>query len=357
MNKKKVVAILAAATMLLGTVPVSAATVSGAATGTGSATGDGEVTTYDSTPVYEVTLPTGNVLDFTIDPYNLSGLATGSTAALSTGTGTSAIIVGTDAAAIIKNTSSVPMKIDVDFAITNVASNAATFVATDAGLADMENPAIYLTMVPTAATTGAVTDVVTAASLADAAAVPLTDGTSVSFYLEEADYVIEKTSTGLKLVLNEAVANNYKAEIFKLAGKVNKVNGWEAYTASGASLKLSAVFTFNEYTSETAPTLVTGTNALIAGVAKTEGAGGTADNMFWLGEKNADGDLVAFSEDISNSTITVTLNGKTVTASVTSNYVTVAASEADRLGYSTAPWVFEYTVDGETYTTTITEWK
>lgn len=346
MKKRKLVALLAAATMLLGTVPVSAAQVSGAATGTGSATGEGDVTTYDSTPVYEVTLPTGNVLDFTIDPYNLSGLAEGSTAALSTGTGTSAIIVATDAAAVIKNTSSVPMKIDVDFAITNVASNAATFVATDAGLADMTNPAIYLTMVPSAA--GSNTDVITGAAYADTAAVPLDNGTSVSFYLEEADYVIEQTATGLKLVIEEK-DNNYKAEIFKLAGSVNKVNGWEAYTASGASLTLSAVFTFNEYTAETAPTLVTGTNALIAAISRTEGFVGVDNTGFYVAK---DSNYTGFD---SLDGVKLTVNGKNCNYTVVNEciYVSWANAEAADKDEKTN-WTFEFTADGVAYTATYT---
>lgn len=258
MRTKKLVAILAAATMLLGAVPVSAANT---ATGSSTASGEGSVIKYDTTPVYEVTLPTGKALDFTVDPHGLMNLASGSSVALASMSATNDIYTATGVGAVITNKSSEAIVVDVEISLVNTVTGAAaaTFVASEGAL-DVENPAIWLTMVPSSNKAATVTG----ASFGTNTAVTLSEKTNTAFYLGKADYQMTNVNGVIKLTYNTTnAATNYTGTVFKLAGKTNNSADWKKYENGG--LGINAVFSYKTYESETAPQIVTGTYALVAG--------------------------------------------------------------------------------------------
>ncbi len=361
MNKKKMVALLATATMLMGTVPVSASQVTTGSALDTTVSGSGAVVDYDKSPIYKVTLPTGKALDFTIDPYGLLTTTTQAVSDIKAATGTSAIVVATNSGAVIVNESSVPVNVDVKFSITNVASNAATFVTTDAGLAEIENPAIYLTMKPSTANT----NTVTGSALSTDAAVAITDNTTATFWLGEAAYEVTGDATnGFKLVIDTDTQNNYKGTAFQLGGSVNQVEGWEEYLdTANTELSIQAVFSYKADESGVTPDIVSGTYALVAGngpkFASTEvgkftvtpGTGDGALKEITLAAATFDG--VSYDTVLENALVkTVDETTGVITYTVDAGFVANYALEAD--GDGMKEFSIEYiTVNNITVTTTI----
>lgn len=310
MMKKRVIALAAVATMLLSTVSVSAAQVTGQATltseqGTTTVTGDGSFVDYDKTPKYQVTLPTSNAFDFTVDPNGLLDLKDGENQAAETRTGTAAVIVASNAAAVIKNESNVAVIVDAKFTVSNtgkakLATNTAALtdangVATEAG--------IYLEVVPASVKTDSVTN----SALATDHALALTGNNQMSFKLNAANYVVEKTASGYTVRL-ATDAGNYDATVLKLQGESNKAD-WTEYTtnngATPAALGITAVFSYKPCTTNVE--LVSGAYGLVSGqaVATTPVAGdfyASAGNVTYVGPN-----------DVFTSGVTkVTVNGTEV---------------------------------------------
>lgn len=226
MNKKRIVALLAAATMLISTVPVFATESTASSTevtgGSTIVTGDATVNDVDKNKPLKVTLPTGNVLKFTVDPHNLVGLTTGQAMAIDlSATGQGAIVAPTDALAVIKNMSNVAVKVDATFNL--VASGTSVNLVTDQSLvATGDATNMFLAVVP--GTTKAWDDA-TYVTTNQAIAVE-NAGTKVSYKLKEAVWETIVTGGALKYQYDEDTENNFDAVAFKMGGSVNKAADW-----------------------------------------------------------------------------------------------------------------------------------
>lgn len=273
MNKKKVLALLAAATMLFGTVPVSATTITtGQATGvTSNVTGEATINDYDKSPIYQVTLPTGKALDFVIDPHNLMSLGTGSAVFDAEATGAGAILVGSGAGAIMKNESNVAVTVTVDFTLIDGATDKIKLVTNDAAVVSGEACNMLLAVVPgtaKTATMGAYTAADTVVALNAAT------GGKVGFKLAAADYETIVSGGAFKVQLVSDAAN-YDAAAFTIGGKVNKAADWTAYTgATGKDISLGAVFKIQPHLTEASASAVQvyeGAYGLVSDAAVTNG--------------------------------------------------------------------------------------
>ena len=270
MMKRKVIALLAIATMLLGTVPVSASPLV-SSQGQEEVTGTGTVIDYDRTPKYQVTLPTNKAFDFTIDPNGLLNLTSGGATAAKTATGTVEIGVASSAAAVIKNESNVPIIVNTKFTVSNTGKaklvTGKNLLTNTAG--EATDAAIFLKIVPAKAKTV----MTTAPALASDYALVLTGNNQMSFKLNAADYVVERHGNDANATFSVRLATsaaNYDATVLKLQGDVNKAD-WTEYskTTSPAAIGLTAVFSYKPCTTDVELVDPTDTNVhgLISGQA------------------------------------------------------------------------------------------
>ena len=364
MNKKKIVALVATATMVLSAMPVGATQVT-TATGTSTVTSDAVVDSYDNSPIYKVTLPTSNSLGFTVDPYGLVNLASGSSIDVSKLANTGAIVSATSAAAIMKNESSVPVKVTAKFYVTdtNPATGATgtavqlknTHAATATGTANN----MLLAVIPSSTRTATV-----ASYAASTTVVPVTSTTSgsttdIDFKLNKAEYQVQSTGTGFQLV-QKSGADNFDATAFKIGGEVNPSGDWTPYIGSNPqTIGLTAVFSIADATTDTS-TRDTGAYALTTtgssvltgyqGVGATLGSVALQNATFWFGPDKAD----ATKGFPAGATITnVKVNGSACASTVTSNYITISWANVQAAGQGSATsWTITATVNGKDYTVT-----
>lgn len=252
MNKKRLVALLAAAVMVLGTVPVFAAETSGSATdinkpfteateGALTITGDATVNDVAKPDTFVVTLPTAKAFDFYVDPYGLVDAATGTAVDIvDEVTGQGAIIVKDDALAVIKNQSNVDVVVDVK--VTIEATGGSLNLVTDqeeVAPEDDTNNNMFLALVP--GTTKAY-DAATYVATGEAIAIDPA-GTTASFLLEKAVYEVYVKGDGSLGYQISDKEDNFDAVAFKLGGSINKAADWSAFTTqNGGSISFDVVF-------------------------------------------------------------------------------------------------------------------
>lgn len=251
MNKKRIAALIAASTMLLSTVPAFAEDT---ATGSAIVSSSGTVNAWDNTPIYQVTLPTANTLQFTVDPYGLLELGTGSATVDELMENASGAIVSADGSgAFIFNESSSGITVGIKLYVDDDAATPATLKADPASLATDSSTEMFLALVPSASkviasgssTVGyeAASEVVAITEYSE----PASD--TVQFYLDKADYVVSQdTVKGGYKIEKKADAGNGDGTMFKIAGQVNPKGDWTQYintkTATGKALTLNAVFSY-----------------------------------------------------------------------------------------------------------------
>lgn len=377
MNKKRFVAVLAAATMLLSTVPVFAADATvvtdqatQGTTGVG-VTGDATVNDFDKTPIYKVTLPTTNSLDFIVDPHGLVDLASGEAMDVDlTATGCGAVLpAADDAIAYIKNESSVDVVVKVTFSVNEDGATLVTDSAADADIAVATSQSIFLCAVPSATQAMDASDYV-----ATGKAVAIYDDAELSFRLDKAKYEVKNdgNSFSYQIKVEEGV-KNWDSTAFQIGGKVNKQGDWTTVD----ELSINAVFTFDQADAE-----VKGTEGLYAVVSGTavldykpvvdpaqplnftlSGTNYTIDDTvstFKFAAPNATVNNTTITE--ANKIATITVNGKPLTLTThytlnaTSGVITITqANLIKALGVSSAAeipaklTVVIKTVDGTQY--------
>lgn len=265
MIKKRMVALMAAATMLLNVTPVMATglTQEVATAGSTTVTGSGTVSSYDQTPIYKVTLPTSQALSFVVDPYGLLSVASGSSLTVDQlGTG-GKVESASDAVGIIKNESSKAITVDVQLYVTNSGSinltttGAADVVATGTALN------LFLAMVPSSASSDSLSTF-----KASSHVIPIHNTSSgssdVKFKLDAAKYEIVNTNGSYSLNLVSDAAN-YDGTTFRINGSANKNADWSTVTSD---LTLNAVFTIAEAAdADVLDTTVTDVYGLVSGSA------------------------------------------------------------------------------------------
>lgn len=249
MNKKRIAAVTAAAAMLLNTMPVMAADiVSPSATATGSATvsGSGTVNAYNKGPIFKVTLPTANALDFTVDPYGLLDIASGGSTSIDDLTNTGAIVSASGSAAVIKNESSVPVTVTVGLTGVATASGSATVNFKNIGseVATGSGTNMFLAIIPSATMAATATEYQPAGY-----AIPATtssSGADAKFRLNKAEYEVKENNGSFTMQIVSGAAN-YDATTFKVGGLANPEADWSDFMTGGNStVKLNAVFTYAE---------------------------------------------------------------------------------------------------------------
>ncbi len=241
MNKKRIVAVMAAATMLLNVTPVMAAET--ASSGGTTVSGSGTVNAYDQTPKFVVTLPTANALDFTVDPYGLLNLASGSAISIDDLTNTGAIVSASGAAAVIKNESSVPVTVSLTMTAKQPTSNTViNFKTTGSEVVTGTAANMFLAIIPSS-------EKADSASTYQAAgyAIPATTspaGTDAKFKLNKAEYEVVNNNGSFSMQIVSGAAN-YDATTFKVGGLVNPGADWTDFMAGkGSSVGLEVVFSY-----------------------------------------------------------------------------------------------------------------
>lgn len=357
MKRKKVIALLAAATMLFGTVPVLAEEATQSGTNI-EVSGSGTVNDVDKSAKFKVTLPTNNALDFIVDPHNLVGLTSGQASDLDlTATGAGAILAADDALAVITNKSNVDVKVNVKLNVETTETGLKLVTDQDAVTTGTEQ-AMFIGIVPS---TQEAYDASTYTTTNQAIVITATDAataTSVDFKLDAADWEVVKQSNGsFKYQYKETADNdNFDATAFKIGGKVNKQADWTGYVDD---LSVKAVFNFVEADSTVELASGSGIYGLVSGSATTTQFDpvvavaptpvyvgyNTSANWFWFAfdENNY------FETDAVPSNATV--NGTSVRIANGGGYMTILWSDVEPL-YSQGPWVFEFDVDGVRYTAT-----
>lgn len=242
MKQKKVMALLLAATMILGTsMQAFAATGTENNTSAGQTiTGEGDVTAVETT-VYSVTIPTTATTKLVIDPQGIMDMKDGDTATkedLAENAGK----ITCASKAVITNLSSVPAKVTVDLTLTGDATPVTDLTSVDADTAN--NILLYANPSATDVPVGAdVANTYTASNTG--IIIPKTTPASVEFVLDEADYVFKKASSTTTYEL--ATANTGHGTALEFAGYVNKNADWSDYLATATTKKsigMTAKFTF-----------------------------------------------------------------------------------------------------------------
>lgn len=242
MKQKKVMALLLAATMILGTsMQAFAATGTENNTSAGQTiTGEGDVTAVETT-VYSVTIPTTATTKLVIDPQGIMDMKDGDTATkedLAENAGK----ITCASKAVITNLSSVPAKVTVDLTLTGDATPVTDLTSVDADTAN--NILLYANPSATDVPVGAdVANTYTASNTG--IIIPKTTPASVEFVLDEADYVFKKASSTTTYEL--ATANTGHGTALEFAGYVNKNADWSDYLATVTTKKsigMTAKFTF-----------------------------------------------------------------------------------------------------------------
>ena len=361
MNKKKIVALVATATMVFSAMPVGATQVT-TATGTSTVTSDAVVDSYDNSPIYKVTLPTSNSLGFTVDPYGLVNLASGSSVDVSKLANTGAIVSATNAAAIMKNESSVPVKVTAKFYVTDTNTVTGTAVSLKTNHADTATGTannMMLAVIPSATKTATVASYAASTTVVPVTSVTSGATTDVDFKLAKAEYQVQNTGNGFQLV-QKAGTDNFDATAFKIGGEVNPSADWTPYIGgSPKSIGLTAVFSIADATNDTsvkdtnAYALITSGSSVLTGyqgVGATLGSVALQNATFWFGPDKAD----ATKGFPAGATITnVKVNGSACASTVTSNYITISWANVQAAGQGTATsWTITATVNGKDYTVT-----
>jgi hypothetical protein len=250
MKTKKVLALLMAATMVLGssmTVWASDATDDGVNTepsGTETITSIGSAE-YVNTNVYQVVLPTSNGLSLTIDPQGLSTIANG-------GSKTDAELAGA-AGKVFTNVASVanqgakPVKVTASMKLTASNDSDATFVATadDVEADSTTDNNIYAYVVPSGVDTKDASGY-----LASGKGYYLgTDETKLEFVVPAATYKFTKNDKGETSYDRDTSADEHGTAL-KVEGLVNKKADWSDFVKDGEkaatkSVTLTTVFEFN----------------------------------------------------------------------------------------------------------------
>lgn len=127
-NAKRIMAVVTAATMTLGSGITAMAATTAPADST--ITGGGDLDYVDTSTVYEVTLPTAGALEFVVDPQGLTSLKNGESAKLEDLLDSSSIVSKEGADAYVKNESSVGVKVTAKMNITDTNDTRATPVDT-----------------------------------------------------------------------------------------------------------------------------------------------------------------------------------------------------------------------------------
>lgn len=312
MIKKRIVALMAAATMLLNVTPVLAADATGQATASGS----GTVNAYDDTPIYVVTLPTGNVLDFTVDPYGLLDLASGASVSIDQLTNTGAIVAASGAAAIIKNMSSVPVTVTLNMTAQQSGSTI-TFMKKGSEVVTGDATNMFLAIIPSAEKADSA-----ATYKAASYAIPITDTASeAKFKLDKAAYQVVNNNGSFSMEIVSG-ASNFDATAFKVGGVVNPAGDWSKFVGSSAeTVSLGVVFSYAAAADAEVVDTASGVYGLVSGSAADitndiSGSGNTAaisgTGMTKSSESGVDFEIANYD---TTKAYTIKINdGRTVTA-------------------------------------------
>lgn len=243
MNKKRFLAVLAAATMLVSAVPTYAAdpnVVTGEGTSVGEITGGSTIADFSKDEIYKVTLPTSNSLDFIVDPQNLTQLASGESMEVDINTTGSGVIFSNGIAAI-KNESNVDVVVTVKL---TAAGDGVNFMSTQEEMDPESDTAdMFLAAVPGVNKVTIASDQSVENYVATGTAVAITEAeASLAFKLNKAIYVATNNGTSFDygIATGDKYADNYDAAAFKIGGVVNKNADWSVVSASG--LYITAVF-------------------------------------------------------------------------------------------------------------------
>lgn len=245
MNKKRLVAYVATATMLLNATPVMASQtlVTGpisASSGSTTVSGAGNVTGADVSDLFQVTLPTSVALDFDVDPYGLLDLASGTAVDADGLPATGVIKSASGAAAMIKNESSVPVTVDVQ--VNAVASGNATFVTGGSLVATGSSANLFLSLVPSSAKATVEADGIKGYTKSSHVIPVTTTQTTTKFQLQKAKYEVVKGATNTFRLVSQA--GNYDSTVFTVGGIVNSKADWKDFVSGNSTVGMTAVFSF-----------------------------------------------------------------------------------------------------------------
>lgn len=312
MNKKRIAAFMAAATMLLNVTPVMAAEVQTVTAGAANVSGSGTVSAYDKTPIFKVTLPTANALDFTVDPYGLLDIASGSSVNIDELANSGAIKSASGSAAVIKNQSSVPVTVNLKMTAKSEGKTI-NFKTVGSEVATGDAVNMFLAIIPSSKKAVSAADY-TAAGYA----IPVTTTASnAKFKLDKAKYEVVNTngSFAMKLVSDAA---NYDSTVFKVGGLANPEADWSDFMeGKDSSVGLDVVFSYVQ--SEDADVVDTsaGVYGLVSGTATLTDDMGASAAISGAGLKacnDADVDYEVTAFSISKD-YTITINdGRTIDA-------------------------------------------
>ncbi len=244
-NAKRIMAVVTAATMTLGSGITAMAATTAPADST--ITGGGDLDYVDTSTVYEVTLPTAGALDFVIDPQGLTSLKEGESAKLEDLLDSSSIVSKEGAGAHIKNESSVGVKVTAKMNITDTNDTKVTPVDTMEAVTANNTTNICLLAIPSS---NSPADISAYEASTQGIVISSTDDTAAtefSFVLDKASYSIKKGDDGTLSYAKDDTEGNYDAASFKLGGKANGKADWSAYTgASKKEIGVNAVFSVTD---------------------------------------------------------------------------------------------------------------
>lgn len=318
MNKKRIVAFMAAATMLLNVTPVMAAET---ATGSATVTSSGTVSAYDKTPKYKVTLPTANALQFTVDPYGLLKIASGGSLSLEDLSNSGEIATASGSGALIKNQSSVPVTVSMKLYAED-SSNKINFMSTGENVVTGSGTNMFLALIPSSVKAGAVASYA-AASFAIPVVATGSAGTEADakFKLDKAKYEVVENSGKFTIQLASGSAN-YDATVFKVGGVANPGGDWSPFIASGsaATLSLGVVFDYKQAEDTDVINESAGVYGLVSGSAAniTDKMGSTSSEPI-SGSKMIESEIDGIDYDVTEFSVShdyvISINdGRTVTA-------------------------------------------
>ena len=230
------------------------------ATGSSSVGGSGD-TAYIDLEIYDVTLPTGNLLDFALDPQGLLGITGSEPVAMDDLVGGRIISNGVAKAF---NNSAMDIKLSIELTGTGDATflpyttdDETTLAAIDADT----NNNVLLYAVPSSVN---IVDATTEYSAAHKGYVITKDGSTLDFVLPKAEY--EVTNDGGTYTATPKEGTGHGTAI-QLGGYVNSTANWTDYTGESAAktVGLGAVFSYVKATdAESAQTPVAGIPGLIS---------------------------------------------------------------------------------------------
>lgn len=230
-NAKRIMAVVTAATMTLGSGITAMAATTAPADST--ITGGGDLDYVDTSTVYEVTLPTAGALDFVIDPQGLTSLKEGESAKLEDLLGNSSIVSKEGSGAYIKNESSVGVKVTAKMSITDTNdAGKVTPVDTLEAVTANNTTNICLLAIPSSNSPADIASYEGSSQGIVISSIDESAPTEFSFVLDKASYSIKKGEDGTLSYAIDATEGNYDAASFKLGGKANGKADWKAYTGT-----------------------------------------------------------------------------------------------------------------------------